>query len=69
MKKTYQQPDIGVEELRMKTLILVDSPATNKVTNVIGADLHYAGAGEGPARVGEYNAGEEGDDILVWDNL
>ena len=64
MRKTYIQPDIWVEKLIMESPLLGES---NKLTNVTGADLRYAGGGSEAARVGENHLWDEENDVPGWD--
>ncbi len=79
MKKTYQQPDIWVEELEMDCHVLAESPIFTKkeLTRVVGYDefsanigIRYGGGGTGPARAEEIVIwDDDGDDASSWDNL
>ncbi|MBP5506743.1 MAG: hypothetical protein J6Y23_02710 [Prevotella sp.] len=66
MKKTYQQPEIWVEELEVAFQVLAGS-TKYEVTQVDGADLKYGGGGDGPARAGASSLWDEEDDSS-WDN-
>lgn len=70
MKKTYQQPDIWVEELETAFLVMAGSPnPTNEVTKTAGnADINYGGGGAGPARAGESSLWDDTEDNSSWDN-
>lgn len=67
MKKTYMQPEIWVEELKMESPLLGDS-LTKQVTNVTGSGIGYGGGGSGPARAGENHLWDDDDDS-GWDDL
>lgn len=67
MKKTYIRPGIGVEELKMESVLQANS---KKVTNTAGnAGIGYRGGGNGPARAGENHLWDEEDDDNDWDQL
>ena len=68
MKKTYMQPEIWVEELKMESPLLGDS-LTKQVTNVTGSGIGYGGGGSGPARAGENNLWDDEDDDTDRDQL
>ena len=68
MKKTYQRPEIWVEEIESTYQVLADSP-TNEIKKVDGnAELIYGGAGSGNARAGESNIWDE-EPQNTWDGL
>ena len=61
MKKTYQKPEIWVEELKTESPLLGTSDS--KVTKTAGnAEIKYGGGGSGPARAGENSLWDDDDD-------
>ena len=68
MKKIYQQPEIWVEELKMESPLLGNSVKSIQ-TNLGESTLKYGGDGNGGARAGESNLGDDEEDNSVWDNL
>ncbi len=68
MRKTYQQPEIWVEELKMENQVLAGS-VKDIQTNLGESTLKYGGGGDGPARAGENNLWDDEEDDSGWDNL
>ena len=68
MKKTYQQPEIWVEELEMEIPLLEslrDVQGKSGNETIFG----YGGGGIGPARAGESNLWEDEEDDSGWNQL
>ena len=68
MRKTYQQPEIWVEELKMESPLLGNSVKSIQ-TNLGESTLGYGGGGNGNARAGESNLWDDEEDNSGWDNL
>lgn len=68
MKKTYQQPEIWVEELMAENSLLGNN-VSNIQTNLGSSTLSFGGGGNGSARAGENNLWDDEEDDSSWDSL